>query len=542
MNFGGPQLTMKTSFIIQLCAGLAFHSSILVAAAATRLEARLVDDASGMPIAARVAITNAEGKFIEIEGQHPHVQYLNKRWCYVDGAFSLSLPDSAVGIEIRRGFETRPFCTTLAHESTEQTIQRTFRLSRWIDLRTKGYVNGDIHAHLPIPVEAHFQMRAEDLNALTLLHMADSQYQLPVNDHFTGKLDTNSTPGCEIYVSQEIREFQMGHLTLLNLTRLVPGYPDLGGGLEYWRSQPHWNLVPAMRAARAQNGTVFWSHVCSLPGEQLPIGIALGLVDGIELITWNDPTQFPNHWEPWLNSGMSQAEFPVMRALDLYYQFLNAGYRLPIAAGTDKFGEEIPLGSNRVFARTDPPANYDSWLTAVKKGKTFVSNGPILEFDVDGHNAGEVVEFKNSKSMKAHVTARSILPFTTLEIVLNGAVIGHKTVPVYSNAPVECVYSMDLETSVDLRRSGWLAARVLDHPDLKNRILPRDLSVFAHTSPIYFLQDGRRIRENASIDYLTKYVEGVIHWLDTRPQFATEDDLRAARREAEAALKIYKRL
>ena len=174
---------------------------------------------------------------------------------------------------------------------------------------------------------------------------------MAINKYFTGRLDANSTPGCEIYVSQEVQDWQMGPSTLLGLTHLVPGYPDAGGSLEYWKSHPHWDLTRAMRATREQNGTVFWSHMSSLPGAQCPIGIALGLVDGIELITWNDPTQLPNHWSPWLNSGMSQAEFPVMRGVDLYYQYLNAGFRLPIAAGTDKFGEDIPLGSNRVYAR-----------------------------------------------------------------------------------------------------------------------------------------------------------------------------------------------
>ena len=47
---------------------------------------------------------------------------------------------------------------------------------------------------------------------------------------------------------------------------------------------------------------------------------------------------------------MSQGEFTVMRAMDLYYQYLNAGFRLPIGAGTDKMGEGIPVGSNRLCA------------------------------------------------------------------------------------------------------------------------------------------------------------------------------------------------
>ena len=82
----------------------------------------------------------------------------------------------------------------------------------------------------------------------------------------------------------------------------------------------------------------------------------------------------------------------------------------------------------------------------------------------------------------------------------------------------------------------------MDHPDLKNRILPRDVSVFAHTDPIYFLQDGRKVREEASIVYLRKYVKGVLHWLDTNPKFANDEDRREARRSAEEALKFYEGL
>ena len=356
--------------------------------AVARLEANIVDDATGEPLAARVAVTNADGKFLEIEGKHEHVQYLGKRWCYVDGSFALALPDSEVELEIRRGFETRPLSAKIAASASGKPIQKTFRLRRWIDMRRQGYANGDIHAHLPVPKEAHPQMRAEDLSAQVLLYLPDTENPWAINKCFTGRLDANSTPGCEIYVGQEVQDWQMGHLNMLGLTKLVPGYPRAGGTLEYWTSRPQWDLIRAMRAVRQQNGTVFWPHMSSLPGAQLPIALALGLVDGIELITWNDPTQLPNHWGPWLNSGMSQAEFPVLRGVDLYYQYLNAGFRVPIAAGTDKFAEEIPLGSNRVYAKVQGPATYAAWLEAVKAGKGFVTNGPILEFQAADADPG----------------------------------------------------------------------------------------------------------------------------------------------------------
>jgi hypothetical protein len=518
--------------------GFSVQSSI----AGTRLESRIVDDATGEPLAARVAVTNPDGKFLEIEGRHEHVKYLTKRWCYVDGSFTLAVPDSGATIEIRRGLETRFLTETIAGSRSGKTLQKTFRLRRWIDMGKKGFVNGDIHAHLPVPKEAHVQMRAEDLNAQVLLHVADSQTSIATNDCFTGKLDTHSTPGCEIYVGQEICEFQIGHLSLLNIKKLVPGYPDMGGGLEYWRITPHWDLMRAMKATREQGGTIIWCHACSLPGAELPIGIALGQVDAIELVTWSDPTQLPNHWNPWQESGMSQAEFPIMRTMDLYYQFLNSGFRLPIAAGTDKFGEEIPLGSNRIYAKVAGPAGYTSWLEAVKAGKAFVTNGPILEFTADGNSPGDVVEFQGARKFKAHVTARSILPFTTLEIVMNGETVGHKTVPVDKNPPKDGLYSMEIEAVVDLSRSGWLAARVADHPDLRSYILPRGLSIFAHTNPVYFLKDGHKVREEPSIAYLCKYVEGTLHWLGTNPKFATEEDSHRAKQAAEEALRFYKGL
>lgn len=143
---------------------------------------------------------------------------------------------------------------------------------------------------------------------------------------------------------------------------------------------------------------------------------------------------------------------------------------------------------------------------------------------------------------QAHVTARSILPFTTLEIIVNGQTVAHKTVSVQKNPPVDGLYSMQVEARVELSCSSWVAARVAEHPDLRNRILPRGLSVFAHTAPIYFLQNGRKVREEASIAYLRKYVHGVLHWLDTNPPFTNESDRQNARKTAEEALHVYENL
>lgn len=530
---------MKNPRLHRICTAGFVAAIAVTAQAASRFQARVVDEQSGLPLAARVAVTDVDGKFVEVEGDHAHVNYLQKRWCYFDGDFRLELPPRGVTLEIRRGFETLPLSIRIADDDGG-TVQRTLQLRRWIDMRAHGYLQGDIHAHLPIPAEAHSQMRAEALNTLALLYLPDTEEPIAVNACFTGSLDPHSTTGCDIMVGEEIQDFQLGHLNLLGLTHLIEGYDQMGGGLEYWKTAPHWDLSRAVRQARAQNGTIVWAHLCSLPGRQLPVALALGWLDAIELITWNDPTDLPNHWGPWLNSGMPQAEFPVMRAMDLYYQCLNAGFRIPVAAGTDKFFEEIPLGSNRTYARVAEPSTYTNWLAAIRAGQGFVSNGPLLEFEVDGRIPGDVTSFSEPRLIRARATARAILPFNTLEIICNGNVIGHKTIAPPQTPPADGIYELSIESLVTMDHSCWLAARVIDHPDLRNRILPRNLSVFAHTSPVYFLRDGRDVREQASINYLRRYVESFLHWLDSHPPFFREEDREQARRDAELALRFYR--
>src|SRR5512134_2301750 len=106
-----------------------------------------------------------------------------------------------------------------------------------------------------------------------------------------------------------------------------------------------------------------------------------------------------------------------MRSMDLYYQYLNSGFQVPIGAGTDKMGDYIPVGSNRLYARPVGEADYKGWLAGLKAGNGFVTNGPMLTFEVEGHSSGDVVSFKGSRRARARATAKSILPFQSLEIV-----------------------------------------------------------------------------------------------------------------------------
>lgn len=500
---------------------------------ADRLEGRILDDKTGQPVAATLVLADGEGKRLEIEGKHSHVEYLGQRRCYVDGAFVLNARPSRLVVELRRGLETVPLKTEI--DLTARGAEAlTFRLRRWIDMRESGYLSGDTHVHYLSQSDSHLQMRAEDLHVLNLL-VSDFTRD---REKFTGKLDAVSTPGNAVYVGQEARDWQHGHVILLNIKQIIEPFEPFGGTFQ-GRNEPNLLMARFLREARRQGGVTTWAHFCNLPGAESAIDIALGLVDAIDLITYDDPTQLPSHWGPWKNSGMSQAEFTVMRSLDLYYQYLNAGFRVPIAAGTDKMGDNIPVGSNRLYARTVGAANYEGWLAGLKAGNGFITNGPMLTFEVEGHTSGDVVEFTGRRKVKARATAKSILPFGSLEIVVNGETAAIKKIPNRNRPAPDGLYTLELEGTFDLERSSWLAARVADDPDNRNRILPRGLTVFAHTNPLYFLRSGAKVRDLSAIRYLQKYLKGTTHWLNTGARFSSAAEKEEALRLAEQARRLY---
>src|SRR5262249_14227305 len=79
------------------------------------------------------------------------------------------------------------------------------------------------------------------------------------------------------------------------------------------------------------------------------------------------------------------------------YCFLNGGIRLPLVGSAHKYETTRALGQVRPYARIDPAEEftYRAWIEAIRAGRTFVTNGPILTLEVNGHGPGAVVQFKD---------------------------------------------------------------------------------------------------------------------------------------------------
>ena len=517
-----PMLTLLVSCMI-------IHT--VYASGERSFQGRIISAETGLPIAATVSVTSGNGLDVNLDSEHEYVYYLGKKRWYVDGAFNVTTKEDSLYIEIRHGLETYPINEIIVLSDSVLKVKE-FRMKRWINMAKMGYYSGDTHVHFLETSSAHLQMRAEDLHVVNLL-TSDFTYDI---EKFTGKLDKVSTQDHLVFVGQEIRDWQMGHICLLGLRKIIQPYEPFGGQLNFMGpNNPNLLLSPRLKEAKEQKATTVWAHFSNLPGLESAIAIPLGLIDALELMTYDDPIKLPSHWTPWDYSGLSQIEFTVMRGMDLYYQYLNAGFRLPLTAGSDKMGEDIPVGSNRHYVYFKGEETYDHWIEGLKSGQGFISNGPMLNFSVDDHLSGETIIFEGEKTVKVHVEAKSLLPFGRLEIIVNGKVIAWEILPDYWNK--RDIYSLDLEVDVTLSESTWIAGRVTSQNT--PGILPRNLTLFAHSNPIYFLHNEEPIYVEKSVEYLKTYQKAVRNWIELFSNFSSEaekDEAWIYLEEAERAL------
>jgi hypothetical protein len=203
----------------------------------------------------------------------------------------------------------------------------------------------------------------------------------------------------------------------------------------------------------------------------------------------------------------------------------------------------VTVGANRVFARLDGDFTYQGWIDALKAGRTFITNSPILSFTVNGKDPGASlhVDSKKSKVLQIHAAAESQLPYSTLEIVVNGQVVAQAS-------PSGKRFRAEIRLEYPLKQSCWVAARALEdiapyrrrevkfpavHVE-KGTLLSdyfgtrRPETVFAHSSPVYVIRDGAPVRSWDDAQYYIRYLDNCIEWMKTEAKFSRPGDKQAS--------------
>ncbi len=397
-------------------------------------------------------------------------------WC-VPGPFDMAVPPGEYEIAIRRGAEHAAVFDTFAVESGG-LVEKTYTPRRWIDMRKRGWYSGDHHVHCQILSDRDAwrlmqYVQAEDIHVSNIVKMGDI-YRTYFEQRGFGKdyrvIDGDYVlcPGQECPRTHE----QIGHTLAMNTQSMV-------------RDTDKYFLYDLVfDEVHRQGGIAGYAHVCS--------------------------RMFHVHRDMSINVPKGKADFAeVMQfaflGTDLWYEFLNLGCKLTASAGSD-----IPwggtLGEVRVYAYTgDQPFSADAWFDAFKRGRTFTTDGPMIELRVDDALPGEEIFVKEDRKLR--VKARVLgdaetMPVTRLEIIRHGDVI--QTV---AARPEDRKTELTLDFATEAGNGGWLAARAWTADGRKG-----------HTTPVYVVREGLRFwkyeavddliaRRLASLDEVEKIVE-----------------------------------
>ena len=471
------------------------------------MQVRIIDSSTGKPTPVRLHISGPAGEYIAPYGHHEQVnanwfedygadlRVGGRNYAYVPGEFTTDLPCGDLYIEMSKGFEYAPKRCKVAVRPGQKEL--TLRIDRWKDLRSDGWVTADTHVHFLTPQTAWLEARAEGVNIVNLLASQWGRLFTNVGDISgrLGKVEDDTM----VWVGTENRNHMLGHISMLG-TKGLPVFPMCCGGVsEAWVGDPDFRtLTEWAQECKAKDGVVIRPHFPYCGFTEDPTLVVNGVVDALE-IRQNRDGGFP---------------------LQEWYGYLNNGYRVAVAGGTDKMGAYCALGNLRTYAKLDTNRRftYENWAKAIRAGRTISTNGPLMNMCVEGKQIGDTIRLPaGGGRLQVDAVAESAWNVGRIEIVRNGKVVA-------SESSRKGARKLRVSAKVPLTGSGWVAARC----DGVGRTPSAYMA--AHTSPVYVTCGRQRPFDGPALEHMLNLTRGGIEYLDTiATRFSDKDQQRMIR-------------
>ena len=169
---------------------------------------------------------------------------------------------------------------------------------------------------------------------------------------------------------------------------------------------------------------------------------------------------------------------------------------------------------NRVFLDTGGDQSAAALLAALKAGRTFASNGPLLGLEVDGKHPGGVIARASPGTLHYRVALRSPVAVRHLELVEKGKVI--KAFALTGDRR-----KFDAEGDMPVGTSGWLLLRAWNEGSDPEVL---DLYPYATTSPIYVELPGGMAPDPTDAAYFVAWLDRVIADARSRNDYRNTDE------------------
>ena len=446
---------------------------------------RLVDAQSGAELSGLIRVTGAKKQAVPLPSLlNRGVGLLENQprigtWSVLPRPQTVALPQQAISIEAISGLETER--SRIEVDLTDKAPRViTLKLKRFYSAAEQGLRSANTHLHLmkisrkdcdrylrEIP-------RADGLDMIFLsyLERAVEDQRYTSNRYTTDDLVKLTSESGVVFGNGEEHRHNFagfgqgyGHVMLLDIKKLIlpvsigPGIMKAGhDGLPLRRG---------IDTARRDGATIVWCHN-EWGLEALPSWLS-GKIDA------------QNIFDGGIRSSYR----------DSFYRYLNAGLKVPFSTGTDWFMYDF----SRVYVPVSGKLTARNWLKQLATGHSYITNGPFLEFTVDGQPIGGTVSLKKAGRVKVRGRAVGRSDFERLELIHNGGIVS-----IAASQKVAGHHEATIDTTVDLSRPGWFALRTpppsVSGDPKRSRKTPMNLvgrEIFAHTSPVYVEIGGRAI-------------------------------------------------
>lgn len=230
-----------------------------------------------------------------------------------------------------------------------KTIERTLALKRGINMRAKGWMSADTHVHNLTPLGAIRQMPVEAVDYANLMFIGP-RHPLLRRGLLTGKLADVSTEDHIVYVSQEVRHANQGHMTLIGIKTPITPILVYTGVEQVIRLAPlpneplNWEVYDHLHA---EGGLAYHAHYLFWPGWGSPVGAAIDKLDGLEWLQTDTVSRGDR-----TRQNIEVPGYGKRAAGQMWYDMLNCGAKLPVIGGTDKMSAgRVVGGSARTYVK-----------------------------------------------------------------------------------------------------------------------------------------------------------------------------------------------
>jgi TolB protein len=475
------------------------------------------------PAPARVSVVDAQGHPLFPAGHQPRFDgQTGAVFFYTDGVVELEVPSGDVTVTVARGLAS-PAVTRRSSVEAGGRTELAVELQPVWDARAAGWLSGDQHFHLNYggpyrldPDDLVRTLAGEELDVSTPL-VANLHERLG-EQHFFGRASGGEAP---LYrFGQEVRSHFLGHVGLIGTDDLF--WPWIWGpGYQVYGQDDRTNAEVTTHA-RAQGGLASYVHpsgadpfatpyASGLPVELVADGI-LGDVQALEIAClWTDEVGTAEVW----------------------YHLLNLGWPVAATSGSDvmlNFYRTMAPGSTRTYVHTGAALDFDSYLQGLKAGRSFVTNGPLLEFAVDGAAPGATTSADGRAAWALQL--HTAVPVSAVDVIVNGQVVASLAAGPDAH--------QEFGGEIDLPEGGWVAVRVTG--PATTAWPGMDSYAFAHTSPVWIGEVGSvdRAAELRSVAVLESALAGARESLERGYAGSPIPNLAARFDAARAALEARK--